>query len=91
MKMPVNPDHKSAMKKRLARIEGQLRGVQKLIESDADCEQVIQQMTASRRALDRAFYELLACVIENNVVANSADENSERTMAEIRNLLSKYA
>lgn len=90
MKMTVNQDHKSAMKKRLARIEGQLRGIQKLIETDADCEQVIQQMTASRRALDRAFYELLACVIEHNVVANSADE-SDKTMAEIRTLLSKYA
>ncbi len=90
MKMPVNTENKVAMKKRLARIEGQLRGIQKLIETDADCEQVIQQMTASRRALDRAFYELLACVIEHNVVANAAEE-PDKTMLEIRNLLSKYA
>jgi len=90
MKMPVNQDHKVAMKKRLARIEGQLRGIQKLMESEADCEQIIQQMTAARRALDRAFYELLACVIEHNVVANTTEE-SEKTMTEIRNLLSKYA
>lgn len=90
MKMPVNTESKVAMKKRLARIEGQLRGIQKLIETDADCEHVIQQMTASRRALDRAFYELLACVIEHNVVANAAEE-PDKTMLDIRNLLSKYA
>jgi DNA-binding FrmR family transcriptional regulator len=85
-----NPQQKTDMLKRLARVEGQLRGVQKLIEADADCEKVLQQMTASRKALDRAFYEMMACLIESSVVSDDARALPER-MSEIRELLSKYA
>ena len=40
---------------RLRRIEGQLRGIQKMIEEDANCEDIAQQLSASRKALDKAF------------------------------------
>jgi len=53
---------------RLKRIEGQLRGVQNLIESGADCEAVAQQMSASRKALDKAFFTLVGCVIAQGEV-----------------------
>ena len=51
---------------RLARVEGQLRGVQKLIalaDGPADMDAVAQQMAAARKALDRAFVQLLAGAI----------------------------
>ena len=47
------------MLNRLARIEGQVRGIQKLIREGGDCELVIQQMSASRKAFDKAFQEML--------------------------------
>jgi DNA-binding FrmR family transcriptional regulator len=50
---------------RLKRVEGQLRGVQRMIESGEDCEPIAQQLAASRKALDKAFFELLACAIEH--------------------------
>jgi len=40
-----------------------LRGIQNLIESGSDCEAVAQQMSASRKALDKAFFTLVGCVI----------------------------
>ena len=54
---------KKALVMRLKRIEGQLRGIQNLIESGSDCEAVAQQMSASRKALDKAFFTLVGCVI----------------------------
>ncbi|MBP7178059.1 MAG: metal-sensing transcriptional repressor [Moraxellaceae bacterium] len=78
------------MLKRLARVEGQVRGVQKLIDQDEDCEKIIQQMTAARKALDKAFHEMLACVIEANVCADEGPVLVER-MAQVRALMSKYA
>lgn len=88
----MQPDakQKAEMLKRLARVEGQLRGVQKLIDGDSECEKVLQQMTAARKALDRAFFEMMACLIESSVINESAKDMPLR-MAEIRNLLSKYA
>lgn len=85
-----NAQQKTEMLKRLARVEGQVRGVQKLIDQDEDCEKIIQQMTAARKALDKAFHEMLACVIEANVCAEEGPALADR-MAQVRTLMSKYA
>ena len=53
-----DPKHKNDLVLRLKRIEGQLRGIQAMIESGADCEKVAQQLSASRRALDKAFFNV---------------------------------
>ena len=57
-------DHKRELVLRLRRVEGQLRGIQAMIESGADCEKVTHQLSASRRALDKAFFQVLACAIQ---------------------------
>ena len=54
----VDIDKKKALCARLARVEGQLRGLQKLIDEDADCEKIAQQMAAARKALDKSFFSL---------------------------------
>lgn len=78
--------------KRLARVEGQIRGIQKLIQQeDADCEKVLQQMTAARRALDKAFFEMLACVIESNVLEEDKEKSAQERMGEVKTLLTRYA
>lgn len=90
----LTPEQKTELLHRLARVEGQLRGVQKLIvqaASPADCDAVAQQMTASRRALDRAFVTLLTSAISTHTSsAKSMEEASlrARTLAE---MLGKFA
>ena len=61
--------HKQELVLRLKRIEGQLRGIQAMIEAGADCEKVAQQISASRRALDKAFFNVIACAIEADPAA----------------------
>ena len=51
-------------KQKATSIEGQLRGLQRLIDSDTDCEKIAQQLTAARKALDKSFYSMVACMIE---------------------------
>jgi CsoR family transcriptional regulator, copper-sensing transcriptional repressor len=41
------------LKKRLSRIEGQVRGVSKMIDDGRDCREVIQQLTAVRAAVQQ--------------------------------------
>jgi DNA-binding FrmR family transcriptional regulator len=60
----VNPSKKKALCDRLARIEGQLRGVQRLIDGEADCEKIAQQLSAARKALDKSFFSMVGCMIE---------------------------
>lgn len=54
---------KKAMDVRLSRVEGQVRGVRRMIAGDEPCESIAQQLSAARRALDRAFYEMVSCMI----------------------------
>ncbi len=56
---------------RLKRAEGQMRGVQRMIEDERDCEAILQQMTAVRSALHTASLALARtyaaqCLIEAN-------------------------
>jgi DNA-binding FrmR family transcriptional regulator len=43
------------MKNRLKRIEGQIRGVLRMLEEEKDCKDVITQLSASRTAIDRTI------------------------------------
>ena len=45
---------------RLRRIEGQIRGVQRLVEEGAECRDVVTQLAAARAALDRVGFKLLS-------------------------------
>jgi CsoR family transcriptional regulator, copper-sensing transcriptional repressor len=49
---------------RLARVEGQLRALQRQINDETDCEKIAQQLSAARKALDKAFFTMVACVLE---------------------------
>jgi DNA-binding FrmR family transcriptional regulator len=79
---------------RLARVEGQLRGVQKLIaltDGPADMDAVAQQMAAARKALDRAFVQLLAGAIVTQGGHASDLAHAQVNVAHLAALLEKYA
>ena len=63
---------KNALIMRLRRVEGQLRGVQKLLDEEADCEKIAQQLAASRKALDKTFFAMVGCIIEQEDAAGHA-------------------
>jgi DNA-binding FrmR family transcriptional regulator len=75
---------------RLRRIEGQLRGVQAMIESGAQCEPVAQQLSAARKALDKAFFELIACAIEHPQDVGSAAHDPEH-VRRVARALARFA
>jgi DNA-binding FrmR family transcriptional regulator len=45
--------------KRLRRLEGQIRGVQRMIDEGQDCSDVVTQLSACKAALDRVGYRLV--------------------------------
>jgi CsoR family transcriptional regulator, copper-sensing transcriptional repressor len=83
--------HQLEVMHRLRRIEGQIRGVLGMIEQDLPCDAIAQQLSAARKALDRAFYEMMACSLEMEIGdARDSRELRER-IAEKARLLAKYA
>jgi DNA-binding FrmR family transcriptional regulator len=79
---------KDQILKRIARIEGQLRGIQKLIVEDADCEKIAQQMSAARKALEKSHHLMLSCMIEEEIFEQAPEMVIDKQM--IKHLLSKY-
>ena len=50
----LNPTTKDDLKKRLRRIEGQVRGVEKMLDDDRECREILQQLTAVKSAVQQA-------------------------------------
>ncbi len=72
---------KQALVKRLARIEGQVRGLQRMVDEEAYCVDVLTQISAVNKALDGVGLKLLAdhtnhCV--RDAVAEGGDEAEEK-------------
>ena len=56
---PGYADEKVAVLKRLARVEGQVRGITRMVESDTYCIDVLTQVSAAKKALDAVALKLL--------------------------------
>ena len=74
---PGYADNKQAHLKRLRRIEGQIRGLQRMVEQDTYCIDVLTQVSAATRALESVALALLDehlshCV--SNAIATGGEE-----------------
>ncbi len=81
---------KDAVLKRLRRIEGQVRGVERMVEDDRYCIDVVTQVTAIQAALDKVALELLSDHASHCVIGAPPGEQADRTeelMAAVRRLL----
>ncbi len=79
--MPGYTDNKTTVMNRLRRIEGQVRGLQRLVEEDAYCIDVLTQVSAATKALQAVALELLDdhlshCVME--AVASGGDDAQQK-------------
>jgi len=62
-----------SVKKRLARAQGQLGGIIKMLEEGRDCTDVLTQLAAANSAINRAAFSLIASGIAN-CAANEAGD-----------------
>lgn len=82
--------HRRQMINRLKRVEGQLRGIQQMVETGADCVKIAQQLAAARKALDRSFYQMISCSLVATL-ANAPDLERARTEgADWAQMLAKF-
>jgi DNA-binding FrmR family transcriptional regulator len=82
-------ESKRAIDLRLARIEGQIRGIRRMVDADEECESIALQLAAARKALDRTFYEMVSCMIRARSPATAAArrEHAQR----VAELLTRFA
>ena len=77
---------------RLRRIEGQVRGLQRMIEEEQDCTSVVTQLTAVRSALDKVGFMVLSHRMAECVRQKvEKGEDSEQALEEAMKLFMKLA
>jgi len=65
----MEPAARTDVLNRLKRAEGQLRGIQRMVERGEDCLKVAQQFSAVRRALDSTYVRMTVCLLEQEIGA----------------------
>jgi DNA-binding FrmR family transcriptional regulator len=72
---------KEALKKRLRRIEGQVRGLEKMVDEDRYCIDVLTQVSAVTKALESLAYEVLDDHVQH-CVAGAIESGDPKAAAE---------
>ena len=89
----LNDTERNEVLNRLARIEGQVRGVQRMVEEDKYCVDILTQISAVTKALDRVGLQVLdghvhGCVREAMVGGGT---EAEAKTAELLDAVERFA
>jgi DNA-binding FrmR family transcriptional regulator len=80
--MPGYSDDRDAVIKRLKRVEGQVRGIQRMVEDDTYCIDVLTQISAVNKALQAVALSLLDDHLGHCVASARADGDLDAKLAE---------
>lgn len=81
-------DEKKSLQNRLSRIEGQIRGIKNMVESDSYCTDIIMQVSAASAALNSFNKELLNTHIKT-CVAKDLKAGDEKSLDDLLETLKK--
>ena len=84
--MVGDEDAIAAVLNRLRRAQGQLAGVISMIEQGRDCKDVVTQLAAVTRALDRAGFKIVATGLRECISGDKVDGATPMTEAELEKL-----
>ena len=89
---PESRDAKSVadVTTRLRRVEGQIRGIQRMIEDGRDCEDIVTQLMAARAALDKAGLLIVSSHVQQ-CLHGSADPELEESLHRVIELFLKLS
>ncbi|GGM48190.1 metal-sensitive transcriptional regulator [Dactylosporangium sucinum] len=77
--------------KRLRRAEGQIRGVIAMLEEGRDCAEVVTQLAAVSRALDRAGFKIIATGLRQCLTAEESGQKPQLDVAQLEKLFLSLA
>lgn len=86
MEATINPGNKE-LKTRLARIEGQLRGLQKMLDEGRDCKEVMQQLVAVRSGVQAASLSYLDRLADECMLGSGSEVNTGLQKEKIKELI----
>ena len=89
--MVGDQDSVAAVLNRLRRAQGQLAGVISMIEQGRECKDVVTQLAAVSKALDRAGFKIVATGLRECLTGNAEEGRAPMTEAELEKLFLSLA
>lgn len=89
MSMQLPDDTTADLLRRLARIEGQVRGVQQMLREHRECKDIVAQLSAAGKALDQVGFKMLATGMAACLSHPEVAEQSGFDLAEVERLFLK--
>ena len=80
--METDSEMMASVIRRLKRAQGQIGGVIKMIEEGRDCADVVTQLAAASRALDRAGFKIIATGLEQCASDGNGTADADRAQLE---------
>jgi DNA-binding FrmR family transcriptional regulator len=90
----MDGSHKAALAKRFSRIEGQVRGLARMVDEDRYCIDIVTQIAAVRAALRRAEEEILRDHVAHCVahaIESGDKDDQRRKIAELMDVMGRAA
>ena len=87
--MPTFPKHNDLLP-RLRRIEGQVRGITRMVEERRYCIDIIQQLTAARKALDQVSLTIMKGHINTCVSDSIQRRDGARKVNELMDTINRF-
>ena len=82
---------KRALVVRLRRVKGQIEGIEKMIEADADCSDVLMQVVSVRQALKSFSEEMIESHMHECIENAATRSEGRREIRALLDLLKRYA
>lgn len=73
------PQARTDVLNRLRRAEGQIRGIQRMVEAGEDCRKIGQQFAAVRKALDSTYLRMTVCFMEQELCDRIQPDEGQKT------------
>jgi len=89
--MQIEADTVGDVVRRLRRAEGQIRGVIAMLEDGRDCADVVTQLAAVSRALDRAGFKIVASGLQQCMTARNEGKDQTADLAQMEKLFLSLA
>ncbi len=88
MKQCMDSDN---LHRRLKKIIGQITAIDRMIDEDVACEQILMQVNAAKSALHKVGYIIVEGHLENCVKQAIEDEDSDEAISDISSILEYYS
>jgi DNA-binding FrmR family transcriptional regulator len=85
----LDPEVEEELQNRLSRIEGHVRGIKRMLEEHASCDDLLIQLSAVRSALNQATARLLEGHLETCVAGCMRTGEGEKALRELKSALTQ--